>query len=187
MCFTGKKIQAKSTQDKSGNWLKVENFAVKGTMAYISTGATIFQANVSKFRRPLETVDLEELPDSREGAEAPVLWHSCEGQIDVWEMFSDNSYLSAIHDWQGLLVAAPIDLRTKKAESFSPQLLQNFWFALPYFGTRVRKDLMVEKRYNTFRKKVPLPMDPPAWQETQVDFSQSRQSFASTGVSTSLA
>ena len=42
-------------------------------------------------------------------------------------MFSDNSYLSAILDRQGLQVAAPIDLRTKKAESFSPQLLQGFW------------------------------------------------------------
>ena len=28
------------------------------------------------------------------------------------------------------LVAAPTDLRTKKAESFSPQLLQVFWFQL---------------------------------------------------------
>ena len=60
----------------------------------------------------------------------PVLWLSCEGQIDVWELFSDNSHLSAILDRQGLQVAAPIDLRTKKAESFSPQLLQNFWFKL---------------------------------------------------------
>ena len=42
----------------------------------------------------------------------------------------DNSYLSDILDRQGLLVAAPIDLRTKKAESFSPQLLQGFWFEL---------------------------------------------------------
>ena len=56
-----------------------------------------------------------------------MLWLSCEGQVDVWEMFSDNSYLSAILDRQGLQVAAPIDLRTKKAESFSPQLIQGFW------------------------------------------------------------
>ena len=73
------------------------------------------------------TVDVEELPDSRERARAPVLWLSCECQIDVWEMFSDNSFLSAILDRQGLQVAAPIDLRTKKAESFSPQLIQGFW------------------------------------------------------------
>ena len=46
----------------------------------------------------LDTVHLEELPDSRERAGALVLWASCEGQIDVWEMFSDNSYLSAILD-----------------------------------------------------------------------------------------
>ena len=74
--------------------------------------------------------DLEELPDSRERTGAPVLWLSCERQIDVWELFSDNSYLSAILDRQGVLVAAPTDLITKEAESFSPQLLQNFWFKL---------------------------------------------------------
>ena len=34
--------------------------------------------------------------------------------------FSDNSHLDAILDRQGLLVAAPVDLGTKKAESFSP-------------------------------------------------------------------
>ena len=39
---------------------------------------------------------------------------SCEGLIDVWELFSDHSYLSAILDRQGLMVAASIDLRTKK-------------------------------------------------------------------------
>ena len=37
-------------------------------------------------------------------------------------MFCDKSYFSAILDRQGLQVAAPIDLRQKKAESFSPQL-----------------------------------------------------------------
>ena len=95
---------------KSGKWLKVEIIAVKGSMAVVNTGATIFQANISKLRRPLDTVEMEELMDSREREGAPVLWLSCEGQIDVWEMFSDNSYLSAILDRQGLQVAAPIDL-----------------------------------------------------------------------------
>ena len=33
---------------------------------------------------------------------------------------------SAILDRQGLQIAAPIDLRRKKAESFSPQLIQGF-------------------------------------------------------------
>ena len=56
-----------------------------------------------------------------------MLWLSCEGQTDVWELFSDNSYLSAILDQQGRMVAAPVDLRTKKAEGFSPQALQGFW------------------------------------------------------------
>ena len=78
----------------------------------------------------VNTVDLEELPDSRERTGAPVLWLSFEGQMDVWELFSDNSYMSAILDRQGLSVAAPVDLRTKKTESFSPQLLQGFWSKL---------------------------------------------------------
>ena len=59
-----------------------------------------------------------------------MLWLSCEGQIDVWVMFSDNSYLSAILDRQGLLVAAAVDIRKKGVESFSPQLLQGFWSKL---------------------------------------------------------
>ena len=44
-----------------------------------------------------------------------------------WNCFSDNSYLSAILDRPGVMVAAPVDLRTKKAEYFSPQALQGFW------------------------------------------------------------
>ena len=72
-------------------------------------------------------MDLEELPDSRERTGPLVLWLSFESQIDVWELFSDNSYLSAIFDLQGLMVAVPVDLRTKKAESFSLHALQGFW------------------------------------------------------------
>ena len=45
--FTGKKIRAKFSMDGSGKWLKVEINAVKGPMAVINTGATIFQVNVS--------------------------------------------------------------------------------------------------------------------------------------------
>ena len=111
----------------SGKWLKVEIIAVKGSMAVISTGATIFQANESKLRRLVNTVDLEEISDSRERTGALVLWLSIEGQMDVWDLFADNSYLSAILDRQGLWVAAPVDLRTQNTESFSPQLLQGFW------------------------------------------------------------
>ena len=76
--------------------------------------------NAGKLWRPLDTVDLEEPPGSCERTGAPVLWFSCEGQTDVWELFSDNSYLSAILDRQGFMVTAPVDLRTKEAESFSP-------------------------------------------------------------------
>ena len=72
---------------QSGKWLKVEIIAVKGPMVVISTGASMFQVNESKLKRPLNTVDLEESPDPRERTRAPVLWHSCEGQIDVWALF----------------------------------------------------------------------------------------------------
>ena len=70
-----------------------------------------FQVHVSKLRRPLDTPDLEQPPDSRERTGAPALWLSCEGEIDVWVTFSDNSYLSAVLDRQGLLVAAAVDFR----------------------------------------------------------------------------
>ena len=81
-------------------------------------------------KKTFGTVNLEELPDSREQTGAPVLWLFCEGQIDVWELFSHNSSLSAIFDRQGPLLAAPTDLKTKKAESFLAQLLRGFWFKL---------------------------------------------------------
>ena len=106
---------------KTRKLLEVEIIAAKGPMAVVNTSATEFQVNTSKLRRPLDIVDLEELPDSRERARAPVQWQSWEGLIDVWEMFSDNSYLSAYHDRKDF---ATNELRTKKAESFSPQLIQ---------------------------------------------------------------
>ena len=40
---------------KSGKWMKVENSAVKGPMAVISTGVAICQVNVRKLRRPWDT------------------------------------------------------------------------------------------------------------------------------------
>ena len=43
---------------KSGNWSKVEIIAVKGSMTVVNAGATFLQANLSKLRRPLDTVDL---------------------------------------------------------------------------------------------------------------------------------
>ena len=110
---------------KSGRWLKVEILAVTGCMVVISTGASIFQVNASNLRRPLDTVDLEELPDSREHTGAPVLWLYKKGRPDVWELFSDNSNLNAILDRQGPPVSVPVD-RKKNSESFSPQLLQGF-------------------------------------------------------------
>ena len=47
----------------------------------VLVGASILQANLGKLRRPLETVYLEKLADSRERAGAPVPWLSCEGPI----------------------------------------------------------------------------------------------------------
>ena len=73
-----------------------------------------------KLRRPLDTVDLEEPPDSCERTGAPVLWLSCEGPNRCLGTF----YLSAILDRPVVMVAAPVDLSTKKAEDFSPQALQ---------------------------------------------------------------
>ena len=70
-----------------GKWLKVEILAVKGPMVVISTGASMIQVNVSKLKRLLNTVDLEEPRDPRERKGTPVLWHSFEGQIDVWALF----------------------------------------------------------------------------------------------------
>ena len=85
---------------------------------------------------------------------------SCEGQIDVWEMFSGNSHLSAIPDRQGLQVAAPIDMRTKKAESFSPQLLQGFWHKLKKKNPKI---VLMSPTFETksFKKKEVV------WQQTK--------------------
>ena len=58
---------------KSGKWLRVEIIAVKGPMVVINTGTSIFQVNASELQRPLDTVDLEELPDSCERTGAPVM------------------------------------------------------------------------------------------------------------------
>ena len=77
-----------------------------------------FQVNARKPRRPLDTVDLEELPDSREGTGVPVLWLSREGQTDVWELFSDNSFSVPVlidkdFQWQPQLTS-----ELKKSERF---------------------------------------------------------------------
>ena len=58
---------------------------------------------------------------------------------------------------------------------------------LPYFfGTRIRKYLVVE-RGAISPEKVALPMVPPAWREAQVNLSQPRKSCASTGVNTHIS
>ena len=60
---------------KSGKWLKVEIIAVKGVMVVISTDTFIFKVNANKLRRHLDTVNLEELPDSFEQE------HLCYGSL----------------------------------------------------------------------------------------------------------
>ena len=111
---------------------------------------------------------------------------------------SPNSYLSAILDQQGLQVATPIDLRTKKAESFSPQLIQGFWQKIKEKNPKIvgmsptfvmkdfRKDL-VEEKCAISPENSTIANGPPAWRENQVDFPQPRQCIASTGINTSLA
>ena len=51
---------------KSGKWLKVEIVAIKGPMVVIGIVASIFEVDASRLRRPSDTVDLEDLPDSCE-------------------------------------------------------------------------------------------------------------------------
>ena len=102
-------------------------------------------------------------------------------------MFSDNSYLCAILDRQGLSVAAPVDLRTKKAETKNPKqkevIRQQYLVCLAvtenqilggkhflfFLGPESRKIWWLKKVQ--YFQKVSLPMDSLAWLETQVDFS----------------
>ena len=66
MCFIGKMIRAKSSKDGNLANLKVEIVAIKGPMVVIGIVASIFEVDASRLRRPSDTVDLEDLPDSRE-------------------------------------------------------------------------------------------------------------------------
>ena len=85
----------------SGKWLKVEVIAVKGRMAVISTGATIFSG---KRKQAKETFGHRRS-------------NRCLGAV---------LFLIGKDFW----LQVPIDIRTKRAEIFSPQLFQNFWFKL---------------------------------------------------------
>ena len=203
---------------KSGKWLKVEIIAVKGSMVVINTGASIFHVNASKLRRFLDTLDLEEQLRVSE-QEHLCCGYLVKGRTEFWDLFADNSYLSAILDRHGLLVTAPINLRKKKAESFSPQALQGFrseitrkslkivgmsptaltkyinkkqyrlCFAIaenrilggknfPYFSSGIKKIWWLKKVQ--YLQKISLPIDPPAWQETHVDFSYSWRHLTTT-------
>ena len=78
-----------------------------------------------------------------------------------------------------------VDLATVPFEYGCGRRSKSWRKSLHSLGTRIRKDLVVEKIAISL-EKVPLPMDLPAWRESQVDFSESRQSFESTRVHTSL-
>ena len=202
---------------KSGKQLKVEIIAVKGPMVVISAGASIYQVNASKLRRLVNTGFGRTSGfawANRSTCVVAFFWRSkgCLGAV-LWQI----SFWVLSLDRQGLPVAAPVDLRTKKRESFSPQLLQGFWSKLkkknpktvvmyPTVTTknskqkrgslatvlsllgrsRIPKSLVVnifsrwdqnQERFGGWKKgtipseKVSLPMDSPAWKETQVDFS----------------
>ena len=103
----------------------------------------------SRQRRPLDTVDLREPPDSCERTGAP----RAVGFLVKVKPMSGNcalkiSYLTAILGRHGLMDAAPADLK-KKAECFSPQLLQGFWSML-----KTKDVVMVQlSSLNTLTKK----------------------------------
>ena len=111
---------------ESGKWLKVEIIAVKSVVVVTSIDTSIFR-KMSASYEDFWTLDLEDFLDSCGRTRAPVLWHSCDGQTDVWELFSDNSYLSVILDRQGLVVAVPVDLRTKKVETKYTKKKEVIW------------------------------------------------------------
>ena len=100
---------------KSRKWLKAEIIAVKSSMGVICTGASNFQVNVSKLRRALDTVDLWKTSRfawaNRSTCAVAFLWSS----NGCLELLSLTILIWALSlDRQGLLVAAPVNLRTKK-------------------------------------------------------------------------
>jgi hypothetical protein len=51
---------------KGGRWASVVIVSINGPLGTVNTGTNILHVNNSKLRRPLESVDLDQLPDSRE-------------------------------------------------------------------------------------------------------------------------
>ena len=74
------------------------------------------------------TVELEELSNSRERTRALVLWLSCEGHTDVWDLFSEKYHLSAI---------LYLETLTKSPEIAVVTSAQFSWFE-GYWGGGVR-------------------------------------------------
>ena len=122
----------------SGKWLKVEIIAVKGIHGSCQHRCDHVSGKHTQAQEDRWTLWIWKNFRTRVSEQQRLyLWLSCEGQIDIWEVLSDNSYLGAILDRRGLQVAAPIDLDRKKAESFSPQLSLGFWHKLKKKNPRI--------------------------------------------------
>ena len=132
----------------SGKWLEVEVITVKGPMVVISIGTSIFQVNAKAGYGDRWTQWIcKNLQIRASEQEHLVLWPSCEGQTGNCSL--KISYLTAILGRHGLMYAAPADLKKKKAECFSPQLLQGFWSML-----KTKDVVMVQlSSLNTLTKK----------------------------------
>ena len=100
---------------KSGSWIKATIVAVKGSMATINNGTSVLQVNVTKLRRPLEEIDFEGISDSRERDEVTVLYSSSmHGTLDILELFSESTFLSAACASRGLRTGPPVDLKKRE-------------------------------------------------------------------------
>ena len=127
VCFTGKEIRASFSKDENlGNGWRWR-LLLSRVSWLLPVLIPPFFRKMSASYEDFWTLDLEDFLDSCGRRGAPVLWHSCDGQTDVWELFSDNSSLSVILDRQGLVVAVPVDLRTKKLETKYSKKKEVIW------------------------------------------------------------
>ena len=94
---------------KSGKWLNVEIIAINGANAAIQNWLQYLLGD----------------------HQILWIWKNFQTRVSEQEhLFYGNSYWSAILDRQGPPVAAPTDLRTKKADNLTPQQLQGFGYKL---------------------------------------------------------
>ena len=112
---------------KSEKWLKVEIIAVEDPMVVINTGTSHFSG---KCQQATETVG-----HSGSGRTSWFVWANRSTCVMAF-LWGPNRCVGAVlghfpfecHTWSnGLMVAAPVDLGTKKSEGLSSQVLQGFW------------------------------------------------------------